>query len=760
MDSRAIRHARPRHRAPAPLVRCAAAVLASLPLAASATLELPDHVIYGSATVFGTPAAIGTVIEVRTVPAGAVLARYSIGRNPRLGGQFALNIPMDAVEPRVAGRARPGDPVEIWLGAQRAGTTSVGAEGVAVRLDIDPQFLGTGPALSVDDASLAEGNSGTRLLSIPVSINTTSNVAVNVDWETVDGTATSGVACGPDVDYMWASGTAAIAAGSQATSIQVLLCGDALIEPDETFTVALDGIQNAVLATPQATATILDDDNVPTLTVADARALEPGAGSAALLFRARLSRTSAHDVLVDYQTGNATALAGLDYQAAAGTLTIPAGDLEASIAVTLLADAVVEPDEQFSLLLSNPSQATLVREASTGTIVDPAFDPAVDPRGGPTDDSVPQLVQPSGIAVSPDGDHLYATSDSGDGLLLFHRLDGEGTLQFDSFYDASVPGFTSALLDGPDDVLVSADGAHVYVASRNSDAIVAFARDGASGTLTFLANYRDGVADVSGLDGVVALALSPDGSHLYAVGRNAGAVATFSRDADTGALAFLDKELDQSAAGGDVVALAQPTALLVSPDGAQVYVASRSGNAVQTFARDADGASPDFGRLSYASVARNGLDGITGLSGASGLAISADGSHLYALGASSNTVVLFDRAADGSIAQRQQWTSGSGVPGLLGPSAIALTADGSELYVTGLDDHSLTIFARAEDGVLSVRQTVFDDQGSITTLGGPAALAVSPDDRNIYVAASLDNAIVVFLREAFTGIFGDGFGDD
>src|SRR5690606_31213105 len=205
------------------------------------------------------------------------------------------------------------------------------------------------------------------------------------------------------------------------------------------------------------------------------------------------------------------------YLAAAGTLTIPAGDLEGSIAVTLLADATVEADEQFLLELSNPSQATLARTTAIGTIVDPAFDPAVDPRQGPDENSVPALKQPSALAFSPDGRHLYAASDSGNGVLVFRRLDGDGQLEFVSFHAAATDA-PSALLDGPDDLLVSPDGAFVYVAARRSDAIVSFARDPASGQLTWLANTADGAGGVGGLDGVVALAFSPDADYVYAAG--------------------------------------------------------------------------------------------------------------------------------------------------------------------------------------------------------------------------------------------------
>ena len=55
-------------------------------------------------------------------------------------------------------------------------------------------------------------------------------------------------------------------------------------------------------------------------------------------FSVRLSFTSATDVTVAYSTANGTATAGTDYNAASGTLTIPAGHLIRTIEVTLTGD--------------------------------------------------------------------------------------------------------------------------------------------------------------------------------------------------------------------------------------------------------------------------------------------------------------------------------------------------------------------------------------------------------------------------------------
>jgi hypothetical protein len=131
---------------------------------------------------------------------------------------------MDTVDPRRDGYARPGDPVRIFVGPQLAAETSVGADGIAVRLDLDPQNMGTGPSVLVANASAFEGLSQPSLLNFPISMNTTSTDPVEVEWSTTDGSATGvsatgGMACGPNADYVIDEGTETVAPGSlNATS--------------------------------------------------------------------------------------------------------------------------------------------------------------------------------------------------------------------------------------------------------------------------------------------------------------------------------------------------------------------------------------------------------------------------------------------------------------------------------------------------------------------------------------------------------------
>lgn len=745
------------------------------PSAVRAEVEAPDHVLYGSATLFGQPAAPGTTLEVRTVPEGRVISRYAIGRDARLGGAFRLAIPMSAVNPRIVGRARPGDPVRVYLGPRLAAETAVGAEGVARRLDIDPQNMGSGPAIDIADVSVFEGNAGTTAAEFTLSMNTTSGSTVHVDYETRDVTAQGGAGCGSDVDYIARSGRISFPPGSLQQTLAIQVCGDTRIEGVETFDVDLIAAIGGVLVRPSATGTIVDDDDVPLLSVESIRVLEPASGNVPARFAARLSRASTFESAFSYATQNITATAGGDYVAASGRITIPAGEIEATIDVSVLADSVVEPDESFRLVFSQPLNLALATTQAVAIIVDPRYAPEVaveqELPGGPG--GIPGLLQPSALALSPDGGFAYVTSESRDSVLLFARDATTGRLEYRREYRAVEGSLQGARLDGPRHVVLSGDGRHVYVAARNDSAIAILARDLGNGELSFVANQINGQGnpgsaggDTRGLGGVSRLALSPDDRHLYASGATGNSIAVFARDAADGHLAFVEAEQqgvdDPGDAGGVVVGLDRPAGLQVSPDGRHVYVAARFGNAVVAFDRSADETAAAFGRLSFRTAYRHGLLGVGGMLGAADLTISADGAHLYVAAESSNGIVRFDRGADGALVWRRAWTRGdTGLPGLLGPQSIALTPDGQELYVAGFGDSSLSILGRATDGTdpghLSPLQTVFDDEGGLSLMGGPVAVVPSADDRHVYVVAATDSGLVVLRRLVSERIFASGF---
>jgi hypothetical protein len=104
------------------------------------------------------------------------------------------------------------------------------------------------------------------------------------------------------------------------------------------------------------------------ITVFDVSLTEGQNGTTTASFYVRLSFASASDVTVAYGTANGSATAGTDYNAASGTLTIPAGQLIRTIEITVRGDRKREPDEVFYVNLTNPSGATIADGQGIGTL--------------------------------------------------------------------------------------------------------------------------------------------------------------------------------------------------------------------------------------------------------------------------------------------------------------------------------------------------------------------------------------------------------
>jgi hypothetical protein len=222
-----------------------------------------------------------------------------------------------------------------------------------------------GPTLSVPDASVAEGNSGSKLMNVTVLLSQATASDVTFSIATANGSATSGS------DYTGFNLTnQTIPAGQTSKVFQVPVSGDATVEPNETFTVTLGANPlGATLYDRQGIATIYNDDG-PTLSVNDVTIGEGNAGTKVATFTVTLSQVAAAPVTYNIATSNVTATAGSDYVAKSLVgESIPAGQLSKTFTVTINGDAAVEPNETFRVTLSNVSgNATLFKFTGTGTI--------------------------------------------------------------------------------------------------------------------------------------------------------------------------------------------------------------------------------------------------------------------------------------------------------------------------------------------------------------------------------------------------------
>ena len=342
------------------------------------------------------------------------------------------------------------------------------------------------------------------------------------------------------------------------------------------------------------------------------------------------------------------------------------------------------------------------------------------------------------------------------------------------------------LLLGSDALAISPNGHNVYVASSLSNSITVFNRSAKTGKLRqapgaagcIAAGGAHGCASAVGLDQPNSVAVSADGKNVYATSLGTDSVEIFSRDASTGALT-------QASDGSGCIANAATTGctagraldgadiVAVSPDGENVYVGAFFGNAVAVFDRD-----PSTGALTQPSdstgcIVNSATAGCTtglALGSPEGLAVSRDGNNVYAAAAASNAVATLTRdpstgalsqASDGTGCITDATTTGctTGVE-LRGADAVAVSPDDGDIYVTALFSNSLTSFTRtAGTGQLTQKSGTAACVIYVLAVGcslgrglnGAEGVAVAPGGASVYAAAYNGNAIVVLDRNVNSG---------
>ncbi|HEV8358825.1 MAG TPA: Calx-beta domain-containing protein [Candidatus Thermoplasmatota archaeon] len=114
---------------------------------------------------------------------------------------------------------------------------------------------GTLPKLSVDDATVTEGDAGTTDLIFTVHL-TPAGGRATATWWLVEGSAVAGQ------DYVLASGKVTFTRGASTANVAVKIIGDTLHEGTETINLALGRPHGATILDGEGIGTILDNDPV------------------------------------------------------------------------------------------------------------------------------------------------------------------------------------------------------------------------------------------------------------------------------------------------------------------------------------------------------------------------------------------------------------------------------------------------------------------------------------------------------------------
>jgi DNA-binding beta-propeller fold protein YncE len=297
----------------------------------------------------------------------------------------------------------------------------------------------------------------------------------------------------------------------------------------------------------------------------------------------------------------------------------------------------------------------------------------------------------------------------------------------------------------------------VGIASLAAVAVPASA--GAVGELTFQGCIANGGAfgcidpPNDSLSAARGVAVSPDNKSVYVASSVGNSVTAFTRDPLTGAFAFQGC-IANGGANGCVDppqdSLTSARGVAVSSDGRSVYVASLSANSVTHLIRD-----PSSGALTYEGcIANGGANGCTvalqdSLGSPYGVAVSPDGASVYVASAAGNSVTHLTRTTNGVLTY-QGCIANLGANGcipaaqssLSSPIGVAVSPDNRSVYVASSGGGSITHLTRNPTNGFITYQGCIADLGlngcidpPQDSLGGAFGVTVSPDNKSVYVAA-------------------------
>jgi hypothetical protein len=272
-------------------------------------------------------------------------------------------------------------PNVLALSTPNDGTETVPVPGVAattnarvkvecannVFFNISAKFDIVGAAVSISNASpVVEGGAA----SFVVTLSAPASGPATVKYATANGTATA-----PGDYTAMTNGTVSFPTGESSQTVTITTLDDSLDENDETFFVNLSNPTGGIgISDGQGVGTITDNDPPPSISIADGSVTEGQTGQKNLNFTLTLSTASGRTVWVDYATADGSAIAGADYLAASGSLSIAAGQTAKALAVKVIGDAIPEGNESFNVNLSdnttNPGTVTIADGQAVGTIVD------------------------------------------------------------------------------------------------------------------------------------------------------------------------------------------------------------------------------------------------------------------------------------------------------------------------------------------------------------------------------------------------------
>lgn len=287
---------------------------------------------------------------------------------------------------------------------------------------------------------------------------------------------------------------------------------------------------------------------------------------------------------------------------------------------------------------------------------------------------------PMALVPHTSGDFLYIADFSGNDVTLLDINKSSGNLSVpvsNSIVSPVNPPNIFSTDKGPVSLAMSPVSPFLYAVNQTAGNVTGFTVDPGNGNLGVIQGSPFPIQPVSH---PAAVAIAPTGNFLFVANGTEGTIAVFSIG-DKGVLA--QAGLPVSVGAGAVLA-----SIAVEHSGRFLYVTDSAHNAVAGFAIQGNGALTPISGSPFAA-------------GATPLGLGADpqGALLFVANSGSNTVSVYAiDSKSGALGP----VSGSPFPtGGVGPSAVAVDANTSFVYVTEQTSHDIAAFAIASNGALS-----------------------------------------------------------
>jgi len=292
-------------------------------------------------------------------------------------------------------------------------------------------------------------------------------------------------------------------------------------------------------------------------------------------------------------------------------------------------------------------------------------------------------------------------------------------------------------------------------------------------------------SDGKALGGLWSSVVSADGENVYVASGpfdHTGAVGAFRRNTTSGALAQLAGKagcVSETGSGGqcsDGKGLKTVVSVAATADGTSVYAAAVESDGVAALRRNTTSGALTQLSGTAGCVTETGTNGACGdgkvLIDPTWVAVSPDSKSVYISSSTSDAVAVFRRdATSGALTQlagKAGCVSETGTKGacrdgkaLDKPAAVAVSPDGKNVYVGSHASTAVAVFRRdTTSGALTqlagtagcVSETGTNGAcGNGKALQGVHGVTVSRDGKSVYAASEVGDAVATFARNTTSG---------